>query len=286
MHAVIDVGSNSVRLMLHDGEKTINKFINSTKLAEGIVNCSELSDKAIARTADAIINYVNKAREYTNDVMIFATEAVRRATNSEMLIGRVFRATGVEIEVVSGDMEARLGYGGVGKSGECTVIDIGGASTELIFGSDGVIEYAKSVRMGGVVLRDVCGEDELKLESYIDDKIAEFGELPNCKIAIAIGGTATTISALLHEVKPYDPSKIHNSIINKSELKMLIKKIKGMTLEERRELKGMFVGREDIIIGAMHAMYKIMELLCVENVTVSESDNLEGYLLLKMAKTI
>ncbi len=282
MYAVIDVGSNSVRLMLHDGEHTISKQVSTTKLAEGIVNSSELAAKAIDRTAKAIITYVAKARTVTNTVMIFATEAVRRATNSSELLNKVYEATGIEVDVVSGEMEAQLGYVGVGQSGKCTVVDIGGASTEIIFGEDGKIDYAKSIRMGGVVLRDACGEDETELNDYITTKLAEYGELPVCANAVSIGGTATTIAALIHQVQPYDPALIHGSVITKKNLQALIAVITPLTLAERREVKGMFAGREDIIVGAMHAMYQIMSLLKQEKITVSESDNLEGYLIMKL----
>ena len=281
MYAVIDIGSNSVRLMLHDGEKSVSKAVCSTKLAEGIINSSELSMVAIKRTADAIIDFVGKARAESDDVMIFATEAVRRATNSHILIDMVFGATGLNIDVITGELEAKLGYVGVSQSGICTVVDIGGASTEIIVGNSGVIEYAKSVRMGGVVLRDECGEDSVKLDESIDSTLLGFTSIPYSGSVIAIGGTATTTAALIHEVQPYDPEIIHGAMIDKESLGSLIKRIRGLSMQDRRGLKGMFIGREDIIIGAMTALYKVMELLKVESVTVSESDNLEGYLMLK-----
>lgn len=284
MYAVIDIGSNSVRLMLHDGKKSISKDVCSTKLAEGIVNSSELSIAAIKRTADAIIALVVKARVVSDDVMIFATEAVRRATNAQELIDRVFSSTGLCIDVVTGEMEAKLGYIGVGQSGKCTVVDIGGASTEIIVGNSGIIEYAKSVRMGGVVLRDECGESAFELEKCISNKLLGFTGMPDSENVIAIGGTATTISALIYKVQPYNPEFIHGSIIQKDRLGGLIENIRGLSLQDRRCLKGMFLGREDIIIGAMTALYKVMELLKVDSVRVSESDNLEGYLIQKRNK--
>ena len=283
MYAVIDVGSNSVRLMLHDGKSTIEKFVKTTKLADGLARGNELSPEAMTRTADAVVAFAYKAREKTDEIMVFATEAVRRASNGNLLLEKVYQSTGLEIHVVSGELEARLGYVGVGVGGQCTVVDIGGASTEVVFGNDGVIDYAQSVAMGGVVLRDMCGETEKELKKHISGKIKEFGKLPKCKDVIAIGGTATTISALIYEIQPYNPSKVHQSVIKKADLSKLIKKVKKLSLEERMSLKGMFIGREDIIVGAMHVLYYVMKMLKVDSVTVSESDNLEGYLMLKLA---
>ena len=118
-----------------------------------------LSADAIERTARAVANFVSEAKAEKCDVVYaFATEAVRSASNGAEFVARC-ACDGVEVDVLPGGDEAKLGFWGAYSGGRQAVLDIGGASTELAIGSESGLEYGKSLHIGSVRIRDLCGED-------------------------------------------------------------------------------------------------------------------------------
>lgn len=284
VYAIIDVGSNSVRLMFATKNKTLKKYLKNTKLAEGLAKTGRLSVDAIKRTTDAIFEFVSMAKEQNVEVHIFATEAVRSATNSQEFLNSVFEKTGVKIDVVPGEMEAQLGFVGASNNQNVCIVDIGGASTEIVCGDKGEICYAKSLPIGAVRLLDICGEDIDKLDTYIGEQIKNYQSVPKMQKLVAIGGTASTIVSVLLELEPYDTNKVHNFKLSSKDVLFVHNKIKNTPLEERKNIKGLPEGRKDIIVGASYELFKIMNYLNFEELFVSESDNQEGYLKLNIDK--
>jgi len=97
----------------------------------------------------------------------------------------------------------------------------------------------------------------------------------------AIGGTATSLSAICQRLDPYDPSKVHGYRLGLDEIKNLVDRLYSMTVEDRKKLKGLQPERAEVISGGALLMQKILEFLCVGQVVTSERDNLEGYLIKK-----
>lgn len=283
-YGVIDIGSNSVRLMISDGEKSLQKFVNTTKLAEGLAKTKKLNNAAINRTLAAVVEYVKIAKAHNADVHIFATEAVRSAENGYILTESIKDKTGYDTDVVCGEMEARLGFTGASDGENVCVVDIGGASTEIVCGDNGKIEYAKSVPIGARRLLDNCGEDFEKLQIYISENLQKYGAVPKKDKLIAIGGTASTIVSVLLEMTEYDTTRVHNYRLSKENILFVINKIKAVPIEERGCIKGLVSGRRDIIVGAAFELVKIMEMLGFDHLFVSEKDNLEGYLMVNKDK--
>lgn len=284
LYGIIDIGSNSIRLMLSDGEVSIKKYMNTTKLADGLDKTGYLQDSAIQRSLNAIKDFVVLAEEKGAEVHIFATEAVRSAKNGHFFTDSIKNITGYNVDVVCGDMEAKLGYTGASEGQNTCVVDIGGASTEIVCGNNGNIIYSKSVPMGAVRLRDNCGEDEEILIKYIAGKLKEYGSIPKMEKLVAIGGTASTIVAILLQLEVYDSNKVHNYKLYKQDINEIYHKVKSTKLEDRDNIKGLIKGRQDIIVGASLELIKIMEMLSFEYLYVSEKDNLEGYLMLNKDK--
>lgn len=281
-YAVIDIGSNSVRLLLWADGHTIYKKINTTRLGEGISFTGALSSAAMERTKAAIADFCAAAeQDDAEKLFAFATAAVRSAKNGAKFVRSIRESCGVEIDVIGGEKEARLGFLGAlgGKDGG--IIDVGGASTEITVGKGGEIIYAKSADVGVVRLKDVCGSDREKLAAYIADKISVYKEVPRSSMC-AIGGTATALAALEKEVEPYDPSIIHGTVLAASSIERWADRLLAMTQEERLSLKGMDKKRADILGGAALLLYSVLRHIGAECVTVSEKDNLEGYLLTKL----
>ena len=283
--AVIDVGSNSVRLMLSINGKTQYKLVKITRLAEGYDLDGYLTKEAIKRTALAINEFVEKALlEKVNRLFIFATAAVRNSKNGKEFCDYVQKLTGQSVEIVSGEIEAKLGLLGALNFRVGGIIDIGGASTEIITCDqvDGVAKetYSKSVYVGVVGLKNACGQDYKLLDEYIDTKLKEFGSIPKTQF-YGIGGTCTSIGSVMQNLEIYDPQKVDGFKIYLADLKKLQDKVFAMTDTERENIVGLQKGRAPVFAGGILLLTKIMQMLKIEYLTVSESDNLEGYLMFK-----
>lgn len=277
-YGVIDIGSNSVRLMMSSNGETLYKKVKITKLAEGLLESSILSDKAIERTATAVKDfYVHAVNSGADKVMAFATAAVRSAENGYSFTKRVKEICGLTVEVISGETEARIGYLGALNGKDGGVIDIGGASSEITVVKSGKSVYSFSLNMGSVKIADACGQDKERVDVFLTEKIKEYGVIPNAEF-YAIGGTATTVSAIMQELEIYDPNKVEGYKIEIKPLKDLCDKLFSLTVEERKKLKGLQPERAEVIAGGAMLLLKIMEKLSIGYLTVSERDNLEGYL--------
>ena len=158
--AVIDIGSNSVRLMFVADGKVLYKSLNTTRLGEGLAATSRLSEAAIERSALAVAQFYEKAKdEGAETVCAFSTAAVRSAQNGNAFVERVQVLCGLIIEVISGEEEAEIGILGALGTNDGAVVDVGGASTELVIKKNGVLTYKKSVDIGVVRIKDKCGRE-------------------------------------------------------------------------------------------------------------------------------
>lgn len=277
--SVIDIGSNSVRLLLWADGKTLYKKLCTTRLGEGLSKSGVLTGEAITRTANAVARFCEEAKtEGAERIFAFATAAVRRAFNGSRFVAAVKEICGLDVDVLSGEREAEIGFLGALGGNDGGVLDIGGASTEILVGQSGRILYAKSLDIGAVRLKDLCGEDKGKLLTVIDEKISPFASVPQCPM-FAIGGTATTLVSLHKKMKVYEPSAVHDSVLTQEEVRALADKLLSCTQDERLAMDGMEKGRADVIGGGALLMSRVMEKIGARQITVSERDNLEGYLI-------
>lgn len=276
--AVIDIGSNSVRLLLWADGCSLNKKIYTTRLGEGISFSPVLRPQAMERTIGAIGECLREARAFgAEKTYAFATAAVRSAENGGEFVHSVFDRYGIGIDVLSGEREAELGMLGALGGRDGGIVDVGGASTEVTVCKGGKVIYAVSADVGAVRLKDVCGEDAQALAKYIEEKISVYGDIPACPVT-AIGGTATSLSALEYEIEPYDPKKIQGSVLSAEQVWKWAEKLLSLSQEERLALKGMDKRRADILGGGALLLFHVLKKMGADRMTVSEQDNLEGYL--------
>lgn len=277
-YAVIDIGSNSVRLLLWADGRSLCKKIDTTRLGEGLALSSVLKEEAMERTSSAVGRFAAAAKDEGADkIFVFATAAVRGAVNGGDFVRKVRQKYGLNVDVVSGEREAVLGLAGALEGRDGGIIDVGGASSEITVGKGGRVVYAVSADVGAVRLKDACGEDREKLEAYIAERIAVYGGVPRCDMT-AVGGTATSLAALEYAVEPYDPSVIHGAVLTAERVLYWAERLLSMPLSERLLLKGMDKRRADVLGGAALLLYRILRHIGVGEVAVSEKDNLEGYL--------
>ena len=280
--AVIDIGSNSVRLMFVADGKVLYKALNTTRLGEGIADKPLLKPEAIERSAVAVCDFYEKAKnEGAEQVLAFATAAVRTAENRQEFLDRVYGLCGLKIEVISGETEAEIGILGALGNRDGGVIDIGGASTEIVVKKDNALVYKKSVNIGVVRLKDKCGRDKIALESMASEASTQYGEIPLGEEIYAIGGTATTLAAQILGLKAYSSEKITGTLLTLEQMQKMAEKLLSMSVEEIAALPCMPKGRADVLTGGAVLFTVLMKKLGFTRLIVSDRDNLEGYAIKK-----
>ena len=277
---VIDIGSNSIRLMLHDGA-TVDKTCIITKLSENLVATGKLCEGAIERSIKAIETLKQKAISWGAErILAFARAAVRGAENGDYFVSKTKEITGVVVEVVSGETEAVLGLLGALNGKDGGIIDIGGASTEIIVSKVDNPIYSHSMQFGVVKLTELCGQNVKVLEKFIGEILTEYGAVPTSNF-YGIGGTATSLSAIALELEIYDRKKVDGYVLTAEKLEDIIELLDSKTIEERKQIKGLQKGRAEVILSGAVLLRSIMKMLKIQSITISEDDNLEGYLIWK-----
>lgn len=279
--AVIDIGSNSVRLMMWADGKTLYKTLNTTRLGEGLSASPYLKAEAIERTVSALSDFKKRAlAEGAKEVYAFATAAVRFAKNGGEFVNAAYNNCGIKVDVLSGEEEAAMGLAGALNNEDGGIIDVGGASTEVTVRKSGKVVYTKSVNVGTVRILDSAGRDLEKIKEFIAPKVAEFeGGFPDVQF-YGIGGTASRLGAIAQGITEYDASVISGTRLSAEYVHGLSKKLTDMSVEEVRATT-ICKKAADLIGGGACLMASVMDRLGVESLTVSESDNLEGYIILR-----
>lgn len=282
--AIIDIGSNSVRLLLINGDRRSCQT-EITRLSEGLHVSGLLSDTAIQRTTDAICEFSAIATQNgVSDILLFATEAVRSAKNGERFCDAVKKRTHFDVCVLSGDEEAYYGFVGATMDMPdeiATMLDVGGASAELARGSKGKAPtYTKSLPLGAVRLLEACGQSRALAEKMIAEAIVLYNLSP-CKNLIGIGGTASTLASLHLQLEKFDERKTHGTVIKREALSKTVDLLYSLSVEERKKLQGLDAKRADVIANAALLVLRVMEMLHAEVFTVSEKGNMDGYLFIK-----
>ncbi|WFD10504.1 Ppx/GppA phosphatase family protein [Tepidibacter hydrothermalis] len=301
--AAIDIGTNSMRLLLADyvEGKFFNrqKYINTTRIGQNVDKEGIISDEAIDRNVDALHEFANIARENgCEKIYAMGTSALRDSKNKEDFLQKAFDKSGVLVEIISGDNEADLGFLGVVQEiddEDILVIDIGGGSTEFIVGnkSEG-IKFNKSENVGALrmtekfLTKDPIDDEEFEeakrfIKSTIMDTVDKISKFNISKV-VGIGGTITSLSAVHQDLKVYDTNKIHKSVILNTDIEEILRNLKELTVKQKRNLNGLQPKRADIITAGALILDIIIKNLKIEDVTVSEFDNLEGLICQKLKR--
>lgn len=281
--AAIDIGSNSVRLMMWADGKTLYKRMKTTRLGEGLNFAPRLLEAACVRTAEAVAEFVQAARDDgAEKVYAFATAAVRSAENPELFTDKVEKLCGIKVDIISGESEAQIGLMGALGDTDGGIIDVGGASTEVTVRAGGKIKYSKSVNIGTVRILDAAGRDLKKINEFIKDKIAAYGKADFSGYEMyAVGGTATRLAAIKHGVREYNAEVLHGTVLTVKEVEDFSRLLTEMPVDEIRHTT-ICAKSADLIGGGAALLAAVMENFNIKKITVSESDNLEGYVLSKI----
>ena len=299
----IDIGTNSMRLLVAeyiDG-KLYNreKFVNTTRIGQGVDSEGYISEEAIERNIKALKEFSDIANEKGCEyIYCIGTSALRDSKNGNEFINLAKAETNVEVDIISGEEESNLGFIGVLQGLDDTnnilVLDIGGGSTEFILGDESGIKYAKSENVGALRMTEkflstdpICENEFEDMSNFIEETISDTINIlkeKNIRQIVGIGGTITSVSAINQELETYFMEKIHGSKVNEKELDNILQNLKKMTLNDKKNIKGLQPKRADIITAGVRILNIIMKKLEKENIIVSEYDNLEGLICQKARK--
>ena len=272
---VIDIGSNSVRLMLGGWEKdrvlSLGKTLCSTRLASGIDRTGELAQDRIEATADAIKSYRAQTDALGIPVLAYATSAVRDAKNRDAFVACIREQTGTDVLVLSGEEEGNYAFSAV-TGGEGTVFDIGGGSFQVV-----TRERAVSFPCGCVRAKAVCDATDPKtlereLFAWIDGRAQLAAPVP--QPVYGVGGTITSIGALLAGQTEYDGR--HLCEITLPALDALLKTLSRVPEAERLRHPVLTEKRGDIILQGMTILRYMMVRTGAVRVIPSDRDGMEG----------
>lgn len=310
--ASIDVGTNSVRLLITEYKNnkfmTVKRCMQITRIGENLEKTGKISVNSTRKTLEVLSRFNHLIKEESVErIRAVGTRALRQASNSDWFLSDIYKKLGINIEIISGEEEAKLSLYGVirelginlirstisedsknsiDKNKNILVIDIGGGSTEFILSTlKGQIISIESLNIGCVNLTEkFIGPDKPELdklhnmEIFIRNKIKDVIEkIKENKFLFIIGlaGTVTTIAAIDLKLVKYDRDKIHYHVLSLKKINQIYANLCDLDLEERKDVVGLEPERADIIIGGISILLEIMES-SGGKIIVSENDILDG----------
>lgn len=293
--AAIDCGTNSIRLLIADISNgnfhEVLRTMEIVRLGQGVDQNKAFHPDAIARTLTAVTLFRDQiASKGVEKIRFCATSATRDATNRNLFIDGVRDILGVEVEVIPGEEEAALSFMGATKeldqsNGPFLVVDIGGGSTEFVYGDKKVIS-AKSVNIGCVRMSERHLNTQPPTMAQISQAIVDIDiaitqaasvvPITTAKTLVAVAGTATTVAAAALNLPEYDRHIIHLSKISAPAVHKVAGSFQSMSKDEISSLGYMHPGRVDVITAGALVLSRIMAATGASEFVASESDILDG----------
>jgi exopolyphosphatase / guanosine-5'-triphosphate,3'-diphosphate pyrophosphatase len=283
--AAVDIGTNSTRLLIAEGEREYLRRSVVTRLGEGVDATGRLGDRAQERVLNVLAGFrADIEARRCEHAAAAMTSAVRDADNGREFSRRVGDALGFEPRVLSGDDEARLTYDGAtaGRDGEFLVIDIGGGSTELVLGTGfhvstqiGVVRHSErhlhSDPPTPEELANLTRDVSELLVAHVPVRLRENGMR-----AIAVAGTPTQCAAIDLGLEYYDPNRIEGHILTAPRLRRLLHQLAAVPLAQRREITGLDPARAPVIVAGIAILLEVVNCFGLGQVEASERDILWG----------
>ncbi len=291
-YGVVDIGTNSARLMtaqICNGAVVAEyKTLRLIRVGEGMVDKRVIVPAAMERTRSALLEFLEISnRQGADEFLCFATSAVRDAENSSEFTEYIRRECGVVIEIVSGDREAQLGFAGC-VDGFGGMYDIGGGSTEVMTGTIQEPAFQHSFKIGTVrLLQMFPAADEADSAAFGAARLyirSVFAGIPGAKgfTYTAIGGTATALAAIDLKLTEYDAQRVHRHSLSLDQVTAIEAMLMSKTKEQRKQLIGLEEKKADVIVFGAMLCAEFMKAAKADRIIVSDSDNLEGYLKLRL----
>ena len=290
--AAIDIGSNSTNLLIVDQSgKTLERIVRSTRLGANLATTGALSTDAIQRTLDCLSEYESLIKQHkVLRRRTVATAACRVANNTNQFFAEVKKISGAEPELISGEIEGALSFVGatsaLDEKMSTLVVDIGGASTELMVGTE-TLGFAVSLPFGAVNLteaelhRDPPRPEELTnaislVSDAVDDVAHNYPLIGHVERVVGVAGTIVTVAAVEVGQKTFDPSALHKLKLSREAVEDVFRTLATERLSDRVFNPGLPRDRADIIVGGCCVLVAVMRRLQISEIVVSQYNLLDG----------
>ncbi|MFW5790188.1 MAG: exopolyphosphatase [Bacillota bacterium] len=290
--AIIDIGSNSIKMILVDYRsdnsfRIIDELKESVRLGEGMHQNTYLKEGRIQKAIQTLILFKNLCDAVEVDKIIaVATAAVRIADNQQKFLDRVYNQTGIEVRVLSGEEEAYYDYKGVANSFDLKtglIMDVGGGSIELVLMEDKKIKESTSLPFGALTvteefnLFDENNSDE-KLKKFFYEEFSKLDWLQDIKDKplLGVGGTIRNIAKIWQNKSNYSLEILHYYKMKTKNVNEVYKEVSAKNIEERKEISGLSNKRADIFIGASAIVNYMLEFTGINELVISGKGIREG----------
>ncbi len=282
--AVVDVGSNSVLLLVANGDRTLFESSAVTSLGEGTKRSGLLSEAGMSRTLDALRTAFDEARSHgATEIRAAATMAARIASNTPEFQARA-AAQGTPVEILSGDDEAELGFQAVADDPtfagieRLSIVDVGGQSTELVTADRTSEGWSKafhhSFPIGTLALKDgplaaesPDGPAVFEASLLIDGLLGVVGHPGGTPVAL--GATATNLVTIRDGMTTWEPDRVHGQWLNYGEIGSMVGRLMPLTDEQRAAIPGMEPGREKTLPAGVLILERFLHALGAKGCAVS-----------------
>ena len=289
---IIDIGSNSIRLVIIDvkdngAHHLIENLKRTVRLRSGVEQGGLLTEQGIDTAVETISLFVKfcHARR-VNRIIAAATAAVRQAANGGVLVDRIFKQTGVQTQVLSGEEEAYLGYIGLINSATETtglMADLGGGSLKLVGIMDRLYRNSVTLEFGALSLMekydlaDLPDPSNLRaFEAFLDESFSQIPWLAEYPRLMGIGGTFRSLARVYRNHVQYVPDLTDGIIIPAAAVEELYHKLRTMNLEQRRQVPGVELARADLIVTGLGVIHRLLQASKCPDVMVTAASIRDG----------
>ncbi|MGH7986032.1 MAG: Ppx/GppA family phosphatase [Candidatus Binataceae bacterium] len=302
--AALDVGTNTTLMLVAEAEdgavRPLAEMSRITRLGRGVESHHMLDAAAAARTAEAIADFAEKARELgAVKFLTAATSALRDAGNGAEFVAEVKRRAGLDLEIISGETEASLCHLAAIKgleldsAAKMLVVDVGGGSTELIRCEPGRKLDLTSLQIGSVRLTErivrhdpPSAREGADLRVTIDESLRGIQWEFQPDVMVGIAGTVTTVCAVALGLAIYDSKAVHGHHLPQTEVLRVLARFGASALDERRKIPGLEEGRADVIFAGTAILERVMGHFEMSEVIVSDQGVRWGLVWRALEKTV
>lgn len=285
--AVIDVGSNTILMTIAESPQkgvisVIEDLIEYPRLGNTVDETQRLTSIAQQQGLEVFRRYAERIKKLqVSSVIAVGTSALRDASNSNDFTRSIKEICGIEVRIIDGTEEAQLSYAAatseINNQGVSLVTDVGGNSTEFVFGDSEVPAYAKSLNIGAVRLTNRClqmdppTKKELEhLDQEILNALEKIQPSPQPVQMLAVAGTATTLGAIHHGLETYNSQRVHGTVLEASTLENLYHHLTSLTSKDRAQIPGLASKRADIIPAGLRILILSLTHFDLNSMTVTD----------------
>jgi exopolyphosphatase/guanosine-5'-triphosphate,3'-diphosphate pyrophosphatase len=288
--ATIDVGTNSVLLLVADRTpdghfQAVLERAEITRLGRGVDQSRRLSAEGMEATLQVLTAFANEARALgAEGLAVSATSAARDAQNGAEFLQAAKARAGVTVEIISGEQEAQLSFAsahmdfGREAAGPLLVIDIGGGSTEFIYGNNaGRVDFRHSFDVGSVRMTErhiksdpPSPQEREHVAAFLRQTFSALPPPPPAAQLVGVAGTVTTIYSVHHRIDPYDAARVHGGTLTRTQLEQVVDTLCTLPLAERRHLPGLQPKRADVIPAGALILLEALRALKLDQCRVSD----------------